>query len=73
MTYVYERNRSLRGQLQNLLGDSGTVLPHQKRGTADRPARGWYAELAGGEVEFLGDHSLVAALAIEKLQHAPQG
>jgi hypothetical protein len=61
------QDRSKRGQLQSLLGDRGTILGHQNRGTPDRPARGWYAELVDGTVLFLGDHTLVAALAIGKL------
>jgi hypothetical protein len=61
------RDRSLRGQLQRTLGDLGTVLPHQKRGTPDRIGRGWYAELSDGRVVFLGDHLLVATIEISKL------
>jgi hypothetical protein len=62
------RDRSKRGELQSLLGDRGTVLPHQNRGTPDRPARGWYATLKKGGVVFLGDHTLVAAITIGKLK-----
>lgn len=62
------RDRSKRGQLQILLGERGTVLPHQKGGTLDRPARGWYAELIdGGAVVFLGDDTLIAAITIGQL------
>lgn len=71
--YAPPRDRSLRGQLQRSLGELGTVLPHQKGATRDRTARGWYAELAGGELRFLGDHSGVAELAIERLQHGVAG
>ena len=63
-------DRSRRAELQRLLGDIGTVLPHQKRGTVTRRAQGWYAELTSGKIVFLGDHSLVAALTIQKL-HEP--
>jgi len=70
MPYATEVSRSLRTQLQNMLGELGTVLPHQKRGTVDRPARGWYAELVDGKIVFLGDHSLIAGIEISKLHGA---
>ena len=61
------RDRSRRGELQRLLGNRGTVLPRQEHGTPARPAQGWYAELAGGAIVFLGDYCSLAALTIEKL------
>jgi hypothetical protein len=71
MTTAYElQKRSLRAQLQNALGDRGEILPHQKRGTFERPARGWYAKLVDGSVVFLGDHTMVAAVEISKLNGA---
>lgn len=68
---MYQRDRSLRHQLQGMLGDLGEILEHQQRGTVDRPARGWYAVLQDtGEVVFLGDHSLVAAVKIRELHES---
>jgi hypothetical protein len=64
------RDRSRRGELQALLGDRGTVLPHQWRGTPERPARGWYAELEDRTVMFLGDDTLLAAIAIANADEA---
>jgi hypothetical protein len=57
-------------QLQDLLGDLGRVLPHQPRGSPSRPARGWYADMHKGGVVFLGDHYMLAAIAINKLHEA---
>jgi hypothetical protein len=61
------RDRSRRGELQKLLGDRGTVLDRQGHGTPQRPAQGWYAQLTGGEIVFLGDYSLLAANRIQTL------
>ena len=67
-TPVDERDRSRRAELQRLLGDAGVILERQKRGTAERPAAGWYARLdATGELVFLGDHTLLAMRSIDAL------
>lgn len=51
-----------------MLGDLGTVLERQAHGSIDRPAQGWYACMAAdGEVVFLGDYSMLAALRIQQL------
>jgi hypothetical protein len=49
-----------------MLGDGGTVLPRHMHGTIERPAQGWYAEIAG-EIVFLGDYTLLAAGRIQLL------
>jgi hypothetical protein len=67
-----KRERSRRGELQNLLGDLGTVLPRQPQGTLDRRAQGWYAELVDEKTVFLGDTAWIAAAYIRQLslEHA---
>jgi hypothetical protein len=60
-------NRSRRAQLQRLMGDMGVVLEHQAHGTIERPAQGWYAQLADGKLVFLGDYAMLAAMKIRKL------
>lgn len=61
------RERSKRGELQNLLGELGKVLPRQMQGTLERRAQGWYAELADEKVVFLGDTAWIAAAYIRQI------
>jgi hypothetical protein len=63
-------DRTRRGELQRLLGERGTVLPRFAHGTPERPAQGWYAELADGQTVFLGDYSMLAAITITNLNGA---
>jgi hypothetical protein len=65
---VPKRDRSRKGELQRALGDLGVVLPRHEHGTVERPAQGWYAELTGGKVVFLGDYSALAVLRIQELK-----
>lgn len=53
-----------------MLGERGTVLPRVEHGSTERPAQGWYAELADGRMVFLGDYSMLAAVAIANLNGA---
>jgi hypothetical protein len=53
--------------LQRTLGDLGTVLPYQHCGTVERPASGWYVELAAGGEAFLGTQAALAHQLIIKL------
>ncbi len=55
-------------ELQEELGDLGTVLPRQMRGTHERRAQGWYAELVDGRTVFLGDTTAIALRYIDKLR-----
>lgn len=61
------RERSKRGELQRMLGELGEVMPRQNHGTTQRPAQGWYARLASGEVVFLGDYHHLAGVRIAQL------
>lgn len=61
------RDRSRRAELQRMLGELGEVLPRQVHGTPERPAQGWYAQLAD-EVVFLGDYTGIAYLTIARLR-----
>jgi hypothetical protein len=63
-------DRSKRAQLQRIMGEMGTVLPHSPHGTVERPAQGWYARLATGKLIFLGDSAMLAAGKIRKLYEA---
>lgn len=53
-----------------MLGDLGTVRDRQSHGTPERPAAGWYADLADGTEVYLGDYAMLAAAAITKLKSA---
>lgn len=50
-----------------MLGDLGVIPARQAHGTPERPASGWYAELADGTVVYLGDYSTLAAMKIREL------
>ncbi len=50
-----------------MLGERGTILPRVDHGTPERPAQGWYAKLTDGQEVFLGDYSMIAAMAIGNL------
>jgi hypothetical protein len=61
-------DRTRRSELQRMLGEHGTVLPYQSRGTAERPAKGWHVELAEThETIFVGDHMVLAVQQIALL------
>ena len=62
-----EHSRSRRRELQAALGELGVVCEYSWHGSPDRPARGWYAELVGGELVFLGDHTPLAFMRIGEL------
>lgn len=63
--------RSRRCQLQSLLGELGEVLPRQPHGTPELRAQGWYAQLRGGALVFLGDYAELAMLTIRELVAEP--
>lgn len=60
-------SRTRRAELQNALGDAGTVLPRQAHGTPARPAQGWYAQMRDGSEAFLGDYTGLAMLTITEI------
>lgn len=66
-TSVSKRDRTRKGELQRLLGEHGTVLSRVEKGTIDRPAQGWYAQLRDDTEIFLGDTTMLAALKIREL------
>lgn len=83
---VGARDRSRRSQLQDLLGDRGTVLPYVAQASRAYPTRGWYIQLAiefefgivpgfwttlDGRI-FAGHDTPHAAACIERLRAAAQ-
>lgn len=64
---VAVRERTLRVDLQEMLGDAGEVLPWVPQSSPAQIGRGWYARLVDGREVYLGDRAVIAAVTITRL------